>query len=434
MDTSTRRLKPRVGLPLTAALCLFLLIDTPRLIPVGPTTASGAITIALALCYLLLVPMTWIARWGEYSPHPESRREPLVRRRWTALPLALTLFTLYAGAVWISSPTITGLQNISVYTGFALSILLTATFASAGTASWALPRFAWAALLVTVVFVTTTQLGVEIYGERSFAAIALVFLAVLVPMRSHNIIIRLAPYLVLLAIVLSLSRTAAVIGLALLVFLVVRRSEGNAKRLAKGLLLLTALASAGIVFIWSYAPFRERFFGGDNAVQLGNGLTFNTSGRDILWSIALREWRKSPVFGNGAGATQEVITPLFNEIAHPHNEYLRILNDFGIVGLLLLSMGLIWVLFATLRRALAYDAWEHWSAFIALLAILALAYTDNPFIYQFVMFPLGVLVGLSLASPPPAKGTIRSARPRRLRTMAEVAGFPYATQQARFLR
>lgn len=78
------------------------------------------------------------------------------------------------------------------------------------------------------------------------------------------------------------------------------------------------------------------------------------SGRDTslewriqAWGNVMNAWREQPVFGHGVGATQSP-TILAGHI--PHNEYVRILAETGVVGLaLVLGLGL-W-LAGRLRRA-----------------------------------------------------------------------------------
>ena len=392
-----------MSVPIIAGIAMCLLIDSPQLIRLGSVSLSGAVTLGLVAVLLLIAPMALIARWGEYPSTPSDRYEPFVQRTWTAVPWALGLFVLYAAAVLLAAPSAEGLQNVSLYAIFALSILITSTLSSVGTVAWAQPRYAWAALIATVVFIATVFVGVEIYNERPYAGMSVVLMSILVPLRSTRSLLRIAPYLVLAGVVLSLSRMSAAICLALLVFLVVRGKRG--KRLAKAVTMLTALTAAGVAVIWNYAPVRDRFFGGDNAIELDNGLTFNTSGRDELWTITINSWAESPWFGNGAGSAQAVITPMFRAIAHPHNEYLRVLHDYGILGLLLFCVGMIWLVWQTWRRARHYDEPQHWSAFMALVSLLILSVTGNPLISQFIMIPIGVLVGLSFISPPPPRAS-----------------------------
>lgn len=46
----------------------------------------------------------------------------------------------------------------------------------------------------------------------------------------------------------------------------------------------------------------------------------------------LSEWCKSPIFGTGTGDTSFQLTGMVGEKKYPHNIYLEILNELGVVG------------------------------------------------------------------------------------------------------
>lgn len=416
-------LRRRVPVSVVVALALLAIVDQARLITIGGSTLSALLTLTIAAVFVVLLPMVPLARADVDALLPRQRRsnsvEPFHVIRWQTVPLPLTLLLLMGVGGALLNPTTFAWQNVAVYLGFVLAIPLTAYLSSAGTSVTFLRIAGWIALAASTLFIVTTLAGVEFYGERAFAAVALVYLAVLVPNRSANLLVRVAPYVVTAAIVLSLSRAAAAVALVMLVFLAVRGRRG--RRLARAIFLLAMLVTVAVVVVWSYPPFRERFFGGDNAIQLGGGLTFNTSGRDRIWATVTESWVVSPWFGHGVGSAQELITNRLGTIAHPHNEYLRLLHDFGIFGLVLFVLAMIALLWATGRRAWVYDAPEHWSAFLALFGILILGWTDNPLVYVFVVVPAGVLLGLSMASPPPPKRQITRARQVREASRARPA-------------
>ncbi|WP_185972906.1 O-antigen ligase family protein [Aeromicrobium piscarium] len=309
------------------------------------------------------------------------------------MPWTLVGFALYAVARSVSGATVDGYQNVAVLVTFVAGIAVTAAQSSRSSADFMLKWARRAAVIASLAFLITLQFGEPIYGERSFALVALLYLAVLIPHRPEGFFARLAPYLVFLALVASLSRTAAAIGLALMTFIALRAARG---RLVRGIAFTALGAAAGLVLITQYAPFRDRFLGGDNAVQYG-GLTLNTSGRTILWEITIDDARRNLWFGLGPGSSQDLITPLFRAISHPHNDYLRLLHDFGLIGLALFVAGYFTLMLRTFQLARATNEPIHWSATMGLLAVALAAVTDNPLVYPFVMYPLAALVGLSLA-------------------------------------
>jgi O-antigen ligase len=95
-------------------------------------------------------------------------------------------------------------------------------------------------------------------------------------------------------------------------------------------------------------------------------------------------------------------------IGQPHNDYLRLLHDYGLVGTTLWVIGYAFLLARTWRawHSTAMVSQEqkrdpgeqrvHAAAFLALAGVAIAMITDNAIVYLFLMGPLGVLVGLSL--------------------------------------
>jgi len=83
----------------------------------------------------------------------------------------------------------------------------------------------------------------------------------------------------------------------------------------------------------------------DQLVKTAQAISFtSTGGRTYLWSCALREIRKAPLAGQGAFFFQEEYK------TYPHNLFLELAADFGLlVTLLVLALGLY--VFARLIRA-----------------------------------------------------------------------------------
>ncbi len=375
------------------------------MVVIGGFTGSAAFTTICSVIGLALAIHAFVRR-NRVSGERYLRGR--TDSRWTLIPWSLVVFLIYGVSRLLVAPSATGLQNVLLYFLFAASIYVVGASTGVSASQQQMTLLTFAAVISTAIYLISLAAGWGLIGPRSFAAAGLIFMAVSIANRSENPLVRLAPYVFLIAIVLSLSRSASAIGLAILVFLSVRGRRGW--RILKSLGLLIALSAVGVAVVWSYPPFRDRFFGGDNAIALDNGLTFNTSGRDQIWDVVLQSASEALVFGKGPGSAQELITSRFaGSIAHPHNEYLRILHDFGVIGLGLFVWALLWLLAAIYSRAAKYDEPQHWAAFIALFATLALAFTDNPFIYQFVMLPLGVVVGSSLSSRPPHRGRVRPA-------------------------
>jgi len=204
---------------------------------------------------------------------------------------------------------------------------------------------------------------------------------------------------ILLAIAASLSRLAFAVALFLFPLSQIRPTS-----IRRWLLFaLWGTLAAGLFYlaVTYVEPVRARFFEGDLSWQVGS-LPINVMGRTRFWRIILDSFAESPWIGKGAGASQEVLRKLYVNISHPHNDYLRILHDFGVIGLALwiLALGrLLWVTWKARIRAdrrRSADARVHLAAFLSLIVLVLSMLTDNTMDYVFVMAPQAVLVGMSL--------------------------------------
>ncbi len=141
-------------------------------------------------------------------------------------------------------------------------------------------------------------------------------------------------------VVLTLTRMpiACVLVFAVLSTLVVsHRSLKWSNRVV--LFVLGALVIA-VVLTFSWSSLETRFFGvGSHAL--------NTSARDELWPIALSTFNVNPVFGRGLGTGAIFLLDNANsmlaQLRVTHNEYLRLLLDGGVVGLVayILALGFL---------------------------------------------------------------------------------------------
>jgi O-antigen ligase len=133
------------------------------------------------------------------------------------------------------------------------------------------------------------------------------------------------------------------------------------------------------------------------------GYTFSATGRTELWSLTWHQFEESPWIGQGAGASEEYLTAL-GGASHPHNDYLRLLFDYGIVGTALWTLGIVLIMTALFRDWRRWDesrdpkaGTELW-ALLSIAAFLAAMITANPLVYMHVQGPLGLIVGVALAT------------------------------------
>jgi len=220
---------------------------------------------------------------------------------------------------------------------------------------------------------------------------------------------------------LSLSRSAfaAQLVLVALAWFDLRNFRGWLTAIGAGVVVLAVAIAA----VFLYAPLHHRFFHGDTA-QVG-GFSLNVTGRDALWSANWGWFKQRPLIGHGAGASDRLTNALpFHGAGHPHNDYLRILVDYGIVGFVIWIMAylallrLTWKRWQAVRGTRVYTEHIHAAAFLVLVGIALTMIVDNPMIELARMAPLGIIVGMSLALPTPASAEQEPAAPAPIPAMA----------------
>ena len=394
------------------ALLWLVSIDVPDHLGSGRFSGGAALTVITALVCLC----TLIAK-ASTGEAPGESVEPRLTSDSRRIPLALVLFALWATASAVLHTSVAGAQNVLVYDTFVGAILACSAFTSVGSSerflTWTI-RAGWFVAVVYFLTVARDGLGASsVYGPRSVALAGLVLVAVAVSRR--NWLLAVAMVLVVGA---SLSRTATVVAMAVLCLGIALNGRARSPRLGRIAVWLVAGVIATVLAVTRITPLRDRFLGGDAAVEY-HGVSYNTSGRTQLWSFTWHLAHEHLVFGGGLGNAQNNVTAQFgSQIAHPHNDYLRLLNDLGVVGLALFLVGLLALLRGTWLRGRRTGEPVHWAAFLGLLGVALSAITDNALVYPFVMAPLGVVVGLSLAHPAPP------ARPEAADSSAAGTGLP----------
>lgn len=118
----------------------------------------------------------------------------------------------------------------------------------------------------------------------------------------------------------------------------------------------------------------------------------NFNGRLYLWEQLLTR-RDNIYFGHGAGASVEVLKRYAVGVGvQPHNDYIRVLFDLGLIGLILL-LTLLLVMFLKLFKRLNKNYYKDNNSQYVLVISLLIAFicmmiTDNLYIYVFFFFPM----------------------------------------------
>ena len=383
-------------------LFIAALVDVPRLWSFGSISGLGAVTVAEAV--VSGVVLLWCA---------------LYPRRVLKLlsPYGLFLVWAVASVSW-APPDVKGYQNLAAYLLFGTVVMLGATlsalsdtraerviewgvrFADVGGLGLVAVSFAlrgWPTNIDRVPWLVHPR-GVALMGLAPLAW----HLARWYYGRERALVVAA---LWLLAIFISLSRMATATACLLLALVVIlHRRFGTQRRISRVLLPGLGLAVLLAAATW-VGPFHDRIFRKSpltgETVGL-NQIDLNESDRPKFWSVVIASGEQSPVIGQGLGSSQNVVSERFPWVGHPHNDYLRVWHDLGLIGIIgFLVTIVIWL------RAL----WRGWrsaetdrdgslglAGLLALTSLLIPMLTDNPLMYSFVIGPVGLILGAGLGA------------------------------------
>lgn len=123
--------------------------------------------------------------------------------------------------------------------------------------------------------------------------------------------------------------------LALLMALVLAPPIQSLRRIAYKATVAFCLAIGMLVF---YSPLAEKMFHAGHSFSDGISApdALQTSGRIQAWAALLDGVVEAPYLGHGGNASEPFLTSTISEaFSHPHNDYLRILYDYGTLGFFL---------------------------------------------------------------------------------------------------
>lgn len=150
------------------------------------------------------------------------------------------------------------------------------------------------------------------------------------------------------------------------------------------------------------ATFGELVYYIGHPIQLYEAI--NWQGREIFWPLLFGFYLESPLVGLGLGSSTAILLEHFPPEwgTVPHNEYLRLLVEAGIVGVILFALAISIWWFAMIRMGRSDVPLAREFALAGAAAIVAWAFiaiTDNPFDYYspFTQY-IGFLCGASLAA------------------------------------
>jgi O-antigen ligase len=374
--------------------CFVLVANFFTLVQVGPLSLLGYATVVILLVTTMALAFN-------------IRGVVLMFRPlflWGTFVVWLCLTFVISGIVVAQPP----IANISLIAIMALS----------GVMAWAVPsevktlhtilRWAFVANAgISMVLLALTGLSGDLLGPRTCAITAVLGLGITLSYwrRGHRAWLFVSLALVLVPLV-TLSRTAAACGLVLFPISGIplrQRKLSWTKMAFLGIAACVCLYSAMEMFPELQNRF---FFGGRTAKDFVHGnATLDTSGRAEMWAAVIDSWSATPQtmwIGRGAGSSEDAASEGVSSMSHPHNDYLALLHDYGIIGFSIFVLAyfkLIWGRWKTWGRsesAGSQHAIIHSAAFLMALAMAIMMITDNPLEYMFAILPTALVVGSSI--------------------------------------
>jgi O-antigen ligase len=185
-------------------------------------------------------------------------------------------------------------------------------------------------------------------------------------------------------------------------------------RLLRNAVITGVLAISAAVVLLQVPAVRYRFLEDkETPVFSQQDEIINTSGRAEIWYLTAMHAAEKPIWGHGTGAAEVFVTEKIPILDHPHNDYLRVYHDFGILGLGLFVAawwGRVRKHFK-LWRALDGNpqlARPQMAAALAALSIVLAFTTDNPLLYVFVQIPIFLLFAIADAQQDEHSGSSRA--------------------------
>jgi O-antigen ligase len=158
-------------------------------------------------------------------------------------------------------------------------------------------------------------------------------------------------------------------------------------KMKKRLIFLFIVAILGIAFFYTERFQKKMFYSGQGTMKdvSFENPDFFTAGRSRLWDLMIEEIRQKPLWGHGGNASEEfVLSITWGALTHPHNDWLRLLYDYGLVGTCIFASCLVAQVIHLLKRAkntfgesknLLYAGASSFLPFVLLM------FTDNIILY-----------------------------------------------------
>jgi hypothetical protein len=199
-------------------------------------------------------------------------------------------------------------------------------------------------------------------------------------------------------ILVTVERMAIVVALLVLTPL---RFIAFERAIIRNTLSWTLVSCLAALIVLQAPNVRYRFFEHkENPAFDGEETIINTSGRTTIWLLTIEDALYKPFVGQGTGSAEVFIRGALPEIDQPHNEYLRIWHDLGVIGLFLMLIAWFGRLIHHFKMWSLFDntperARPHMAAALATLAMTLSFVTDNALIFIPAQVPVFLLFAIA---------------------------------------
>jgi O-antigen ligase len=155
----------------------------------------------------------------------------------------------------------------------------------------------------------------------------------------------------------------------------------------KRIVFLIIIGVVSISLFYTERIQKKMFYSGTGTLQdvrLSNP-DFFTTGRSRLWDLMIEEIKLKPFWGHGGNASEDfVLSVTWGILTHPHNDWLRLLYDYGLVGTSIFVICIVLQVVHLLKRATRTFGESRillYAGASSFLPFVLLMFTDNIILY-----------------------------------------------------
>jgi O-antigen ligase len=154
----------------------------------------------------------------------------------------------------------------------------------------------------------------------------------------------------------------------------------------KRVIILFLIIIIGIGIFYSPRVQKKMFFSGRGTLVdvKWENQDFVTTGRSYMWSKMWEKIDEQPLLGSGANASESFISKLTRGLKHPHNDWLRLLFDFGYVGVVIFALTLLMQIlhaYRLARRTVGDVSMLFYAGASSFLSFIIFMFKDNIILY-----------------------------------------------------